>query len=238
LTGADGRIDPAAEVRRRELVSATLLRQLGVDPAAVSAVRSGDWLLSHDRASVLRDRAIALIRDIAEAPELGMPVPAIAQRLDVPAELVRELVQPPLQLAAGVLSVAAEGADATMAALDRLLADLGADPFVAPTADRLRELGLDSKTLSAAVRAGRLFRLPGSVVLLPGADRAAVRLLAELPQPFTIGHARECLGASRRVVVPLLEHLERVGATRRLSDGRHQVVGQSVAHHGHAPANH
>jgi selenocysteine-specific elongation factor len=63
-------------------------------------------------------------------------------------------------------------------------------------------------------------------VLLAGTVRAAVDLLADLPQPFTAGEAREALGTSRKVIVPLLEHLAREGATRRAHDGRHAVTGR------------
>ena len=48
--------------------------------------------------------------------------------------------------------------------------------------------------------------------------------LRELPQPFTTSEARVRLGTSRRVVLPLLEHLDRAGLTRRLPDDRRAVV--------------
>jgi selenocysteine-specific elongation factor len=55
-------------------------------------------------------------------------------------------------------------------------------------------------------------------VLLPGADGRAAALLARLPQPFTVSQARTALDTSRRVAVPLLEHLDRAGLTERLDD--------------------
>ncbi|TKK77218.1 selenocysteine-specific translation elongation factor, partial [Herbidospora galbida] len=55
---------------------------------------------------------------------------------------------------------------------------------------------------------------PG-VVLPPGAVEEAASVLARLPRPFTVAQARTALNTSRRVVVPLLEHLDRVGITRR-----------------------
>ena len=63
-----------------------------------------------------------------------------------------------------------------------------------------------------------------SVVLLPGAAEEAVRVLAALPQPFTLSAARQALGTTRRVAVPLLELLDRQGATRRLPDDRRVVL--------------
>ncbi|MBA3524011.1 MAG: SelB C-terminal domain-containing protein, partial [Geodermatophilaceae bacterium] len=73
--------------------------------------------------------------------------------------------------------------------------------------------------------AGALLRIADGVVLLPGADGRAAALLAELPQPFTLSAARQRLGTSRRVAVPLLELLARQGRTRRTADGEHEVVG-------------
>ena len=34
-----------------------------------------------------------------------------------------------------------------------------------------------------------------------------MRVLAALPQPFTTSEARQALGTTRRVAIPLLEHL-------------------------------
>jgi selenocysteine-specific elongation factor len=45
-----------------------------------------------------------------------------------------------------------------------------------------------------------------------------VELLAGLPEPFTVSQAREALGTTRRVAVPLLEHLDRVRITIRVTD--------------------
>ncbi|WP_440103145.1 SelB domain-containing protein [Streptosporangium sp. H16] len=39
--------------------------------------------------------------------------------------------------------------------------------------------------------------------------------LARLPRPFTAAEARIAPNTSRRVVIPLPEHLDRLGTTRR-----------------------
>jgi selenocysteine-specific elongation factor len=109
-------------------------------------------------------------------------------------------------------------------ALATLAGDLAEDPFQAPTADRLRDLGLDAARVAAAARAGRLLRLAPGIVLMPDADRRAVDELTGLPQPFTTSEARSRLRTSRRVVLPLLEHLDRARLTRRLPDDRRVVV--------------
>jgi selenocysteine-specific elongation factor len=105
-------------------------------------------------------------------------------------------------------------------AVQAVLADMADTPFSAPDSDRLRELGLDARGAAAAERAGLLRRLPGNVVLPADAISLAARILAELPQPFTASEARQALRSSRRVVIPLLEWLDREGVTRRLQDNR------------------
>jgi selenocysteine-specific elongation factor len=105
-------------------------------------------------------------------------------------------------------------------AVRAVLADLAGDPFRAPDAGRMRELGLDARGAAAAERAGLLRRLPGNVLLAPDARERAAQILAGLPQPFTAAEARRALGTSRRVAIPLLEWLDREGVTRRLADDR------------------
>lgn len=99
---------------------------------------------------------------------------------------------------------------------------LRSQPFAAPEAHELKELGLGPKELAAAERAGRLLRLAGGVVLLPTAPRVAQSVVSALEQPFTLSTARQALGTTRRVAVPLLEHLDALGVTR-LADGMRTV---------------
>ena len=101
--------------------------------------------------------------------------------------------------------------------------DLAGDPFRAPEAERLRELGLDVRSIAAAARAGLLLRISEQLVLAPGADADAATVLAGLPQPFTTAEARKALGTTRRVAIPLLEFLDRARITDRLPDDRRRL---------------
>jgi len=101
--------------------------------------------------------------------------------------------------------------------------DLAGDPFRAPEAERLRELGLDVRSIAAAARAGLLLRIGEQLVLAPGADADAATVLARLPQPFTTAEARKALGTTRRVAIPLLEFLDRARITDRLPDDRRRL---------------
>jgi selenocysteine-specific elongation factor len=110
-----------------------------------------------------------------------------------------------------------------VAGVHAVLADLARAPFLAPEAGRLRDLGLDPRAIAAAARAGLLLRVNEQIVLAPGADAEAARVLARLPQPFTTAEARQALRTTRRVAIPLLEYLDRAGATQRLPDDRRRV---------------
>jgi selenocysteine-specific elongation factor len=110
------------------------------------------------------------------------------------------------------------------AGVAKLEARLLANPFLAPLAGDLAAFGLGVRELAAAERAQRVLRLDGGVVLLPSAPALATEALAQLPQPFTTSHARKALGTSRRVAIPLLEHLDKLGRTRRIDDEHREVV--------------
>ena len=96
-------------------------------------------------------------------------------------------------------------------------AQLAKEPFVAPDASTLDELGLGPSELAAAERAGRLLRV-GPIVLLPSAPQQAAEILSQQPGEFTLSQARQALGTTRRVAVPLLEYMDARGLTRRTSD--------------------
>jgi selenocysteine-specific elongation factor len=113
-----------------------------------------------------------------------------------------------------------------MASVKAVLQDLARAPFAAPDADRLRSLGLDQRKLAAAARVGLLLRITDQIVLAPGADETAAVLLAGLPQPFSTAEARQALGTTRRVAIPLLEYLDRAKVTERLADDRRRLRGE------------
>ncbi|WP_127480074.1 SelB C-terminal domain-containing protein [Nocardioides pantholopis] len=231
LGAVSGDPDLASELARRGLADSALLRRIGVPTAEPppGAVRAGRWLLDAERAERLGTEVARLVseHDAADPLDPGLPLTALAERLGLPAaEVVAAVVRAPLQVAGGRVRAPAATA-ALPAEVERAVAALEADlagaPFAAPTADRLAELGLDVRRVGAAAKAGRLLRVAPGIVLLPGADRTAVAWLAELPQPFTTSEARQRLGTTRRVVLPLLDLLDRAGLTRRLPDDRREV---------------
>jgi selenocysteine-specific elongation factor len=213
VTGSGWLADPArwGELRRQldEMVAAHARRDplaIGLPPEAARAA-----LRLPDRALV---EALARLRAPEAAPGeapsrvrldggylyLGEPQKALQSQGTQPAL--------PPQVMAGVRAV---------------LADLAGAPFMAPEAGRLRALGLDGRAIGAAARAGLLLRVAEQIVLAPGAEAAAARALAGLAQPFTTAEARQALGTTRRVAIPLLEYLDRAGITQRLPDDRRRL---------------
>ena len=217
---------------RHGLLRASVLLAMGVSehPAPVS----GEWLADPARWAELEHcLAEAVTAYAARAPLApGLTLEAARAALRLPdRRLVEALARPPLTVRDGIVSVAvpaglpgAPALPAAVASAVRVIrAELAAGPFAAPDAERLRRLGLDVRAIAAAQRAGMLLRISDQIVLAPGADAAAADILASLPQPFTAAAARQALRTTRRVVIPLLEHLDRTGFTERLPDDRRTI---------------
>jgi len=102
-----------------------------------------------------------------------------------------------------------------------------AKPFAAPeAAPAARTRAWTTRALAAAAGPGMLLRVADQVVLAPGADQKAARILAGLPGPFTAAEARQVAAHHPgALAIPLLEYLDRRGLTRRLPDDRRTVTG-------------
>ena len=233
LAEMPGHGDPAGEVARRKVVRRTELAGWGhaVGAAPPDVVEVGDWWIDpctwQDWRRRLHDLVVQEDRDdpLSGGPthgsvisRIGLPTPQLLVPLAAAAGLESTDGRVRLPGAAGRLGPAV----AAIAEVERRLA---ADPFAAPEADDLAGLGLGDRELAAAERAGRLLRLGSGVVLLPTTPALAMRQLAELPQPFTTSQARQALHTTRRVAIPLLEHLDGRGWTRRL-DAAHRMISR------------
>lgn len=233
----EGAPDLGREVARRGCMRQAEAEALGIvvpngtRPAATVA-RRGAWLVDDDAwaAAAVRLRTAVQARAGAvpidpvlalEAARAAAEVPDRALVTDLAATAGLEVRDGRVGLPgrAAVLSTAAE------AGLSRIEERLRQRPFTAPEQHELDAAGLGPRELAAAEGAGRILRLPGDVVLLPNAPALAMRELAALPQPFTTSDARQALDSTRRIVIPLLEHLDRRGWTRRL-DGSHREVAR------------
>jgi selenocysteine-specific elongation factor len=210
-------------LRRHGLLRACDLTAAGID-AGPAATVAGDWLADQELWTRLRAELPKLVAAFAAKDPLarGLSVDAARAALGLPdRELVPALLAPGsgVVLEGGYLRMA-QASPSLPPKLARAVAavrdDLATDPFAAPDAQRLRELGLDAKALAVAARAGLLLRVADQLVLAPDAVTVAAKALAELPQPFTTSQARQALHTTRRVVIPLLEYLDRARVTERL----------------------
>ena len=194
----------------------------------------GPWLVAK-RALLRWARQLRSLVDAdraADALSPGVTRGAAVDALELPdAALLGAVVKlAKLESAEGRIRV--PGAAVTLGAAEDAVATLerrlAAEPFAAPEAHELDALRLGAKELATAERAGRLLRLKDGVVLLPDAPARAMRELSALPQPFTTSQARQALGTTRRIVIPLLEHLDSRGWTRRV-DAQHREVRRGTA---------
>jgi selenocysteine-specific elongation factor len=217
---------------RHGLMRASTLLAMGVSdhPRPVA----GEWLADPDHWRALSHQLGEVLagHTAAEPLSAGLPIDAARAALGLPdRRLVTALAKPPFRVSCGALQIIKSAGphsgpalpEAVLAAVRVLRADLETAPFASPDADRLRKLGLDARSIAAAVRAGELLRISDQVVLAPGADVAAAAVLAGIVQPFTAAQAREALGTTRRTAIPLLEYLDSAGVTDRLADDRRMV---------------
>ena len=178
---------------------------------------SNDWSSTTPRRD---DRLLKNGIGQAEAVlELSLPDPELL------APLVGGIEE--LELADGQLRDRRRGRvldHALLLALQPTLERLAESPFEAPSAEELVTAGLHARQLAAAAAAGVVMVLPGGVVVAPEAPARASEILARLPQPFTASEARTALATSRKVAIPLLEHLDRVGLTRRVDKAHREIT--------------
>jgi selenocysteine-specific elongation factor len=233
---------PADLLRRHKLLRAAQLTAAGL--AAVPQPVAGDWLADPAHWARLRAELPAIVAAFCAQDPLapGMPVEAARAALGLPdRDLVPALAAGKVLLDGAYLRIPAKQAPAApasttstarpagqlpariSAAVESLLNGFASQPFAAPDAERLAALGLDARALAAAARLGLLLRVADQIVLAPGADKAAASILAGLPQPFTTSQARQALGTSRRVAIPLLEYLDRARVTERLPGDQRRI---------------
>lgn len=237
LASESGVPDEGAEVARRGAVSRAMLESIGVrvvDPLPRGVIAAGAWLVAESRWEEWRGGLLAAV-DVGSAALLDSGLSH--------AELMRALHLEDPQLLQLLVASCPELEDSggrvrKRGSLPELRTDLGAavsqlvealrqEPFAAPEQQRLVALGLGRRELGAAAAARAILLLPGAIALLPSAPALAADRLRTLPQPFTLSAARQALGTTRRVAVPLLEHLDRAGVTERV-DGDLRRVRQSL----------
>ncbi|WP_082043817.1 selenocysteine-specific translation elongation factor [Mobilicoccus massiliensis] len=235
LAGRASGIDLQTEVAARGFLTVDDARRLGVTDDVLAdpppeITRHGDLLVDHEVWLGWVETLRVVTGEYARTHPLEPWMPAEAAR--TAARIPRLDLIAPLAEAAGLthargrvhepgLRASLGAAEAGLAAIE---ARLAGSPFAAPERPELDAAGLGPRQIAAAIEAGRLIRLDDDVLLQPIAPAKAMRVLTGLPQPFTTSQARQALDTTRRVAIPLLEHLDAKGWTRRIDAGHREIV--------------
>ncbi|GAC1508340.1 MAG: selenocysteine-specific translation elongation factor [Candidatus Dormibacteraceae bacterium] len=233
----------AGEILQEELrkyprgvtVAALLKATMGLeaDVAGLNARRIGDWLYDQSAWQAISGRATLELEayHLAHPLRPGMAREELRSRLGVThgsfPSVVQGLIQEGL-VAEHDGSVALPGhqvelhtVDATAAAL---VAVLNRQPFAPPSLNEaVQEAGATPEVVRALAQRGEIVRLSDDVAFTKDAYVAAIAIVKEIISSrgeITVGQLRDRMGASRRPVLALLEHLDAQHVTRRVGDAR------------------
>jgi selenocysteine-specific elongation factor len=239
--GASPETLPALIVTERRAVRDADLRVLtGREPSpGPPLVRIGAWWVS----AQLDDAVGTAVREHLEgfhAANPLLPGDDLAAVRTLVAEVVRaaggpadpNLIDALLEERAARGDLVREGSTVRLAAhritlegredeVDRLVhAVAGAEP-TPPTVAELIAAGFPRDVIDAAAGAGLLERVSPEIVLTPALVERAIATIRDAgAQGATVSSVREALGTSRKFAIPLLEHLDQRGITRRVGDMR------------------
>ena len=96
------------------------------------------------------------------------------------------------------------------------------NPYTPPDRNET-EAAVGTEALNALIEQGQLVKLSDGVLFLRETyDQAIATLVKFLREhgTMTVAEARDVLGATRKYILPLLEHMDTLKITRRLGDQR------------------
>lgn len=208
------------------LLKATVGQASDID--SLRARRVGDWIFSEEAWSALTTRAIQELDAYHGAFPLrgGMAREELRNKLGVPAAsfpsvvlgLVDDgrVVESNATLASPSHNVAVDGSE-----LVRLLE---AARFAPPALlEAMQQTGATDEVVRALAQRGDIVRVSDDVAFGRDAYATAVELVKEMIAEggsVTVAQLRDRMGASRRPVLALLEHLDARHVTRRVGDAR------------------
>jgi selenocysteine-specific elongation factor len=213
------------------LLKATVAAQ--DDLERLQARRLGDWIFSDEAWLSIAGRATEELAAYHAAHPLrpGMAREELRSRLGVsPASFAAvvgglaedgRLVERNGSLAKPDHEVALPVDDGPAAELLRLL---GEKPFAPPSiADAMKRSGASDELVRALAQRGDIVRVGEDIAFTKDAYAGAIDLVKELVAAngsVTVAQLRDRMGASRRPVLALLEHLDAERVTRRAGDAR------------------
>jgi selenocysteine-specific elongation factor len=213
------------------LLKATVAADANVD--GLRARRIGDWLFADESWQAIRDRAGREVDAYHRAHPLrpGMGREELRSRLGLPpgsfAAVLQGLVEEGrIEVREG--AVASPGHRVVIEPVDgpaaRLIEMLGRQPFAPPSLpEAMQTSGAGPEVLRALVQRGDLVRVSEDIAFTQDAYSKAVAMVKDLiatAGSVTVAQMRDRMGASRRPVLALLEHLDAERVTRRVGDGR------------------
>ena len=212
------------------LLKATMAPEAEV--AALNARRIGEWLYDTAAWRAITDRAgRELDAYHADHPlRPGMAREELRSRLGVPPGAFASVVQGLVDDGTAEErngSVARPGHRVDLDGDDgaaSLLELLGREPFAPPSlTEALQQTGVSVEVARALAQRGDIIRVSEDIAFTKDAYTAAVAIAREIVSStgsVTVAQLRDRMGASRRPVLALLEHLDAQRVTRRVGDAR------------------
>ncbi len=213
------------------LLKATLAENVELD--RLKARRVGEWLFSERAWTAVATRATTELESFHAAYPLraGMAREEMRNRLGVQAASFPSVVQGLADdgrlverdgwLASPEHRVELETAGGPAAELLRLIA---LQPFAPPSLpEAMQKSGATAEVVRALAQRGDLVKVSDDVAFARDAYAAAIDLIKEIVAAegsVTVAQLRDRMGASRRPVLALLEHLDAQRVTRRVGDAR------------------
>ena len=213
------------------LLKATMAPE--ADVAALNARRIGDRLYDIAIWGAIADRATRELEAYHGAHPLraGMPREELRSRLGVPPGAFPSVVQGLFEdgrIEERDGGVAAPGHRVELRTADgpatALLDLLGRRPFAPPSlTEAIEQAGATSEVVRALAQQGEIVRVSDDIAFTKDGYEAAVAMVKEIVSSsgsITVAQLRDRMGASRRPVLALLEHLDAQRVTRRVGDAR------------------
>jgi selenocysteine-specific elongation factor len=111
----------------------------------------------------------------------------------------------------------------------KLRAALALKPFDPPSRKDLAPDAPSQQAMRFLIETGEAVEVDKEVVLSAESEKRATESIRNTLRehgPATVSDLRKALGSSRRVIIPLLERLDRLGITARQEDKRALVAGK------------
>jgi selenocysteine-specific elongation factor len=213
------------------LLKATMAPE--ADVAALNAKRVGEWLYDAGTWQSIADRATRELETYHHAHPLrrAMAREELRSRLGVPPGSFPSVVQGLLEdgrVAERDGSLALPGHHVQLHAAGGVAAPLlellGRRPLAPPSlTEAIKQTGASAEIVRALAQRGDIVRVGDDMAFTKDAYEAAVAMVKEIISAsgsITVAQLRDRMGASRRPVLALLEHLDAQRVTRRVGDAR------------------